>query len=1716
MPLYDAGTAGIKVKPNLSGFKRELETGLKGIDASVSVRITADLTEATADINRWRQQQEANPVQLRVRVNTGIASAELAAWRQAQESRWVSQKIAVDKTALKDADRDVRRTLGKMPGFSKVSLLVAVDGAVGAVAALLSVANAASQVAKAGALLPAIGFGGLAGIAAVGTGVSGIGGVFSAMKAETAAAGSAASSAADQVHEVAQAQWNLEAAQRGVTSANRDAEDAQQDLSDAYRDSSRNLRDMNNQLNEQKLAAEESSLAVEDAAERLDRVMNDPTSSGRDKKKAQVDYEQAIARLQDERNATVDLQADTDAANAKGVRGSKEVVDATQKVADSQQAQADALHRVEEAQYALQKAMEGDAAGGAADKLAKAMEKLSPNAKEFVTDIRALGPAWTDLRQASQDSLFEGLGDSVTNLADAQLPILKAGLSGISSEINNGVRGSIGVLSSDMARLDFAVSLGNVRKMFAGLSDAAVPFTDAMIKTTTVGTQFLPAFGQAVSDASTKFDTYITKAASGGVLKQNMQEGIDAAKDLGTAVYNVGSITASVFRAAGAGHDGLKTFNDLAGGLADKLKSVEGQDGLISFFEKGRDALAQWEPMLGMIPGLLTGVSDGIHTWAGVIVPVVSALGNIMAAFPGLVQAAVFSFLAFKTVAPVIGLAQIAMAKLIATTAGTTAAAAGAGRLTAAGAGLLGVIGNPYVIAAAAAAGATYMYIDSMNKGSDAVQRYKTQAIQANEASDGLTKALQMSGGAIDSGVIDKQTESLDQFHRHLEANAADTPSAMDDLFGGIAFGFSKISGGIGEGVVANDRFRESAARAANEAKTSYDELGLSSDDMVKKLYGTEPAFEKLLASVDGTSNGGEVLIGKLKDLRAQWDADRMEAYYAAAEAFTAIGDEAGMAASQITALTDAMAAQNSEANAIDDARLKAADAQANLTQGIDKEKPAPVVLDDGSLDFNNANGRTLYGNMKELQDGYAALIASNQRLARERGDTDEEAKRSTKEVADAYIETARQQLIAAGIPLPAVDLLLQRMDLAGQDRTAKLDIDTTPATTALDNLQLKIDAFEKQDIAIPLMLQVSSYVYDPNNTAQHPGITPYDPNARNRPLGDVLNQLMVPGNADGGFLPTTGPGTEITDGILAVTGAGVPVARVDGGEHITNRKMSQEYAPELTAINAGTFPKFQDGGVLPGGAPVADSMWAAAKAQFPDATLNSATRPGDSGFHGRGMAVDLGGPMQAIADWIFTSMNAQTAQLIWGPGPLIYNVGGQNITDQGQLRNQVYAGDIGGHYDHVHWAAEQPVVSAGVPPIGGVGVDPTTGAALNTGTTTTSQVMYPQAPLPGVRSDEELSKLTSEASVDSANQERNKVYADPASTDADKQAADIAYQQAQNQLQDDVDTTALSVPGMFSKAGAILGTGLLSFFGLENSVLSEGNVYNKAVQDVAKEYGYTGTELPNQNGYTYQPKNLPATVTTYTPAAGVAQPGAAATTSPALAALAMPADVPEGGISAGSPGAKQAFWNEWQHYGWTGEEWLDTLRLYNGESGWNADAQNPSSTAYGVAQFLDSTWATVGESKSSDPAVQARAAGKYLASGNSGSASWATNSPSGAYDFWMSQNPHWYDQGGVANGIGLMAKNVIAPERILSPRQTETFDSLVPLLESLNRTSGWSGNSVNGAMFESRQAPAQNVRPTTEINFNGGIQALDPRAAIREADRQMSLATTGMMAALP
>lgn len=87
-------------------------------------------------------------------------------------------------------------------------------------------------------------------------------------------------------------------------------------------------------------------------------------------------------------------------------------------------------------------------------------------------------------------------------------------------------------------------------------------------------------------------------------------------------------------------------------------------------------------------------------------------------------------------------------------------------------------------------------------------------------------------------------------------------------------------------------------------------------------------------------------------------------------------------------------------------------------------------------------------------------------------------------------------------------------------------------------------------------------------------------------------------------------------------------------------------------------------------------------------------------------------------------------------------------------------------------------------------------------------------------------------------------------------------------------------------------------------------------------------------------------------------------------------------------------------NYGWGNPSELAAwYTLGMKESGWRNTAQNPTSTAYGIGQFLNSTWKGVGMAKTSDPALQVEAMARYIRN--------RYGSPSKALAFHYKNN--WY-----------------------------------------------------------------------------------------------------------
>ncbi|MES9804917.1 phage tail protein [Streptomyces cinereoruber] len=285
----------------------------------------------------------------------------------------------------------------------------------------------------------------------------------------------------------------------------------------------------------------------------------------------------------------------------------------------------------------------------------EALKKLSPNAKAFALQVRALQPELKKVQQAVQDAMFEGLDGILRDMGKTTLPVLRNGLADAGGALNNMARG-VGNAAIGLAKN------GTLGKALRGATDglwnlSRVP-GQLVVGLTQIGAAAAPVFGKltkAAGGALDRLSEKMTKAFWSGGMQRAIEAAIDLLGDLFEVLGNVGSIFVSVFKAAQVSGGGmLGVLKEITGQMAAAFKSPEVQAGLKSIFSVMAQLAKSVGPILVSllktvastfavlgppIRELVRHLGDGLLKIAVALGPVVVELGRafgllVMAALP--------------------------------------------------------------------------------------------------------------------------------------------------------------------------------------------------------------------------------------------------------------------------------------------------------------------------------------------------------------------------------------------------------------------------------------------------------------------------------------------------------------------------------------------------------------------------------------------------------------------------------------------------------------------------------------------------------------------------------------------------------------------------------------------------------------------------------------------------------------------------------------------------------------------------------------------------------------------------------------------------------------------------------------------------------------------------------------------------------------------------
>ncbi|WP_329355738.1 peptidoglycan DD-metalloendopeptidase family protein [Streptomyces anulatus] len=210
----------------------------------------------------------------------------------------------------------------------------------------------------------------------------------------------AATRAADQRESAAD---NVRRAEVSLTDAKRAARQAEDDLTNARKTAAQQLEDLNDRLIDGGLAQRDAALRVKAAQQDLAATMADPKASTLQREQAQLAYDQAVRSAERQKEDFEELQKSAKAQKEAGVEGSDAVKAAQERLSTTQKGVGDATNALRDAQEAQTRAAV-DGARAVADAQERVSEATRSAAEAQVSASESIANAERSLSSARLSS----------------------------------------------------------------------------------------------------------------------------------------------------------------------------------------------------------------------------------------------------------------------------------------------------------------------------------------------------------------------------------------------------------------------------------------------------------------------------------------------------------------------------------------------------------------------------------------------------------------------------------------------------------------------------------------------------------------------------------------------------------------------------------------------------------------------------------------------------------------------------------------------------------------------------------------------------------------------------------------------------------------------------------------------------------------------------------------------------------------------------------------------------------------------------------------------------------------------------------------------------------------------------------------------------------------------------------------------------------------
>lgn len=417
-------------------------------------------------------------------------------------------------------------------------------------------------------------------------------------------------------------------ADRAAAAADDAYQRSQRALQDTIDETTRAQRDLNFQVRAGALDAEEATLDLATAQEQF-AAAQEAGVQGDELRRYEIAAKRAQLQVDETAASNGDLADKQREAQRTGVMGARAVVDATRQAADAQQALADAVQEasdarvradeqvadaqrqvadaedaraqvviqnqrsIADAERALESAVAStaeatDQVSSSAKAAQIALAQLSPEAREFVKAVHDLTPAWTDVKNAIQDALFNGLDDKLKQLTDVYFPIMKHRLSDIADAANDAAGELVDLLTGPEASASVDKILADTKDIIKELAKAVGPLITAFLDIAEVGTDVLKGVASDSVDAAEAFRDWIREMKDSGKLREWMDGAVDILKKIVVFSLSAGKALVSIITALNQGVSDSGFYDQIGQLFTDFMDFVQSDEGKQFMYNLGR------------------------------------------------------------------------------------------------------------------------------------------------------------------------------------------------------------------------------------------------------------------------------------------------------------------------------------------------------------------------------------------------------------------------------------------------------------------------------------------------------------------------------------------------------------------------------------------------------------------------------------------------------------------------------------------------------------------------------------------------------------------------------------------------------------------------------------------------------------------------------------------------------------------------------------------------------------------------------------------------------------------------------------------------------------------------------------------------------------------------------------------------------------------------